>query len=571
MLPLSVLTLCLVPLALASPLPPAPGLAPLSVEGNVVGDAYIVVLKNEAVHGLAALEAHLGQVREWDNVDPIGKIENLSDGTVDILGGIKHVYQPTSSGGHGYYGYSGAFTPSTLAKIRAHPAVAYVEHDQYISVSDPTTFDGSFPAPEEVITSTSLPPRTNVSDASVLTQSSAPWGLARISHRPALSLSTFTKYAYSSHALDHQGDVDVYVIDTGINIAHIEFEGRARWGKTIPSGAKNYDGNGHGSHCAGTIGSRKYGVHKGANLVAVKVLGDNGSGTLADVIAGIQGHPANTFPLHPAARWAAEDAAAKRHLALTGRNPRYKGAVGSMSLGGGKSQATDDAVNAAVDSGLPMAVAAGNDNRDACDYSPARAKKALTVVASTLGDERAYFSNWGTCTDIAGPGLNILSVWTGGNATTNVISGTSMATPHLAGLMAYMIEIYGSESFPALSPSELVDLSVLGGADEAELAALAAMETAGSSEEEEQVGVYSSVYNVLPGFVKPFLPSPRLVASAAGFTAPAPKKPSAPPALSPAQIKGLIVKLASKGMLTDVREGTPNLLAFNNATIVIKK
>jgi cerevisin len=119
-------------------------------------------------------------------------------------------------------------------------------------------------------------------------QSSAPWGLARISHRPALSLSTFTKYAYSSHALDSHGGVDVYVIDTGINIAHVEFEGRARWGKTIPRGAKDFDGNGHGSHCAGTIGSRKYGVAKGVNLVAVKVLGDNGSGTLADVIAGIQ-------------------------------------------------------------------------------------------------------------------------------------------------------------------------------------------------------------------------------------------------------------------------------------------
>lgn len=254
-------------------------------------------------------------------------------------------------------------------------------------------------------------------------QSSAPWGLARISHRPALSLSTFTKYAYSSHALDSHGGVDVYVIDTGINIAHVEFEGRARWGKTIPRGAKDFDGNGHGSHCAGTIGSRKYGVAKGVNLVAVKVLGDNGSGTLADVIAGIQYVPPlippNTLLTLAFSRWAAEDAAANRH---SKRRHNYKGAIGSMSLGGGKSQATDDAVNAAVSSGLPMAVAAGNDNRDACDYSPARAAKALTVVASTLGDERAYFSNWGTCTDVAGPGLNILSVWTGGNTTTNVIS-----------------------------------------------------------------------------------------------------------------------------------------------------
>lgn len=129
-------------------------------------------------------------------------------------------------------------------------------------------------------------------------------------------------------------------------------------------------------------------------------------------------------PLRVACRWAAEDAAANRHKSslLPAKRRTYKGAIGSMSLGGGKSQATDDAVNAAVRSGLPMAVAAGNDNRDACEYSPARAEKAVTVVASTLGDERAYFSNFGKCTDIAGPGLNILSVWTGGNATTNVIS-----------------------------------------------------------------------------------------------------------------------------------------------------
>lgn len=182
---------------------------------------------------------------------------------------------------------AGSFTDATLSKIRAHPAVAYVERDQYVTVSDPTTSDGSFPAPVDTEANV-LPPRTNASDSSVMMQSSAPWGLARISHRPALSLSTFTKYAYSSHALDSHGGVDVYVIDTGINIAHVEFEGRARWGKTIPRGAKDFDGNGHGSHCAGTIGSRKYGVAKGVNLVAVKVLGDNGSGTLADVIAGIQ-------------------------------------------------------------------------------------------------------------------------------------------------------------------------------------------------------------------------------------------------------------------------------------------
>ncbi|KAJ9117621.1 hypothetical protein QFC22_004471 [Naganishia vaughanmartiniae] len=146
------------------------------------------------------------------------------------------------------------------------------------------------------------------------------------------------------------------------------------------------------------------------------------------------------------------------------------------------------------------------------------------------------------------------------------MAGTSMATPHLAGLMAYLLEIYGSESFPSLDTDALAELSALGGADASEIAAQIA---ATSSAQEAERTVYSGVYNALPGFVKPFLPSPRLV-SAFTNVAPTPKKPSVP-ALTPAQIKGLVVKLASKGVLTDVKEGTPNLLAFNNATVVVKK
>lgn len=138
-----------------------------------------------------------------------------------------------------------------------------------------------------------------------------------------------------------------------------------------------------------------------------------------------------------------------------------------------------------------------------------------------------------------------------------------MATPHLAGLMAYLLEIYGSESFPSLDSDALAELSVLGGADASEIAAI---ESVSFAQGEERT-VYSGVYSALPEFVKSFLPSPRLISA---FTAPAPKKPSVP-ALTPAQIKGLVVKLASKGILTDVKEGTPNLLAFNNATVVVKK
>ena len=171
-------------------------------------------------------------------------------------------------------------------------------------------------------------------------------GLARISHRDRLRLSTFTKYEYDPTAGE---GVDVYVIDTGINVNHVEFGGRASWGKTIPQNDVDEDGNGHGTHCAGTIASAKYGIAKSAHVIAVKVLGSNGSGTMSDVVDGV------VFA-STAAKAKAE--AAKKEYAATGKTS-HKGSVANMSLGGGKSRALDDTVNAAVDEGLHFAVAAG--------------------------------------------------------------------------------------------------------------------------------------------------------------------------------------------------------------------
>lgn len=170
-----------------------------------------------------------------------------------------------------------------------------------------------------------------------------------MSHRQRLRLGTFTKYIY-----DPEGGkgVDVYVIDTGINVDHVEFEGRASWGKTIPQNDVDEDGNGHGTHCAGTIASRAYGVAKAAHVIAVKVLGSNGSGSMSDVVAGV------VFA-SDAAKAKAE--AAKQEYAATGKTS-HKGSVANMSLGGGKSRALDDTVNAAVDEGLHFAVAAGKFN-----------------------------------------------------------------------------------------------------------------------------------------------------------------------------------------------------------------
>ena len=354
-------------------------------------------------------------------------------------------------------------------------------------------------------------------------------GLARISHRPRLTFGTFTKYEY--HADAGKG-VDVYVIDTGIHINHNEFEGRASWGKTVPRNDVDEDNNGHGTHCAGTIASRKYGVAKAANVIAVKVLGSNGSGSMSDVIEGVM------FAARSAAKKAA---AAAAELKATGRT-NHKGSVANMSLGGGKSKALDDAVDGAVDVGLHFAVAAGNDNRDACSYSPAGAEKAVTVGASTLGDERAYFSNFGPCVDVFAPGLNILSTWIGAEDARNTISGTSMASPHTAGLLAYLLSIHPSATFDPSIHSLIPPL--------------------GLNTQRPFTGsftrLYDTVYNVMPSWVSGFVPPPRLIEA---VTAPTEFKP-----LSPADLKSALIGLASKGMLTQIPNDTVNLLAFNNFT-----
>jgi cerevisin len=285
------------------------------------------------------------------------------------------------------------------------------------------------------------------------TEKSSPWGLARVSHRDALTFATFNKYLY---AADGGEGVDAYVIDTGTNVEHVDFEGRAKWGKTIPAGDADIDGNGHGTHCSGTIAGKKYGVAKKANVYAVKVLRSNGSGTMADVVAGVE--------------WAAKSHIEAVKDAKAGKRKGFKGSVANMSLGGGKTQALDDTVNAAVTVGIHFAVAAGNDNANACNYSPAAAEKAVTVGASALDDSRAYFSNYGKCTDIFAPGLSILSTWIGSKYATNTISGTSMASPHIAGLLAYYLSLQPAadseyalaEITPAKLKANLIKIATVG-------------------------------------------------------------------------------------------------------------
>ncbi|GLB37826.1 putative peptidase S8 family protein [Lyophyllum shimeji] len=464
-------------------------LAPLVVSDHPHGtlnNSYIVVLKHDLPQSLKA--NHFNFLQMAHSEDPLS-----SDS------GIQQVYDS-----HIILGYAGRFSDGVVQRLRTMPEVAYIEQDQIVRTMEPTE---------------------------TTTQRGAPWGLARISHRKRLTFGTFNKYVYHE---DGGEGVDVYVVDTGINIKHKEFGGRAFWGKTIPPNDVDEDGNGHGTHCAGTIASSKYGVAKKANVIAVKVLGSNGSGSMSDVVGGVV--------------WAASQAKAKADAAAeefrtTGKS-KHRGSVANMSLGGGKSKVLDDAVNRAVDSGLHFAVAAGNDNRDACQYSPAAAEKAVTVGASTLGDERAYFSNHGKCVDVFGPGLNILSTYIGGPMATATLSGTSMASPHTAGLLAYLLSIYPSEQFDPVFDKEDNLLSLL---------------------RPQQPFIASSVYAVahaaLPRWISSFLPPPALADSV--LVAPIPEHPK----LTPLQLKKILVgKLATHGALSDLPPETPNLLIFNNAT-----
>lgn len=260
-----------------------------------------------------------------------------------------------------------------------------------------------------------------------VSQSGAPWGLSRISSQSRGG----TTYTYDSTA---GAGTCAYVIDTGIYTSHPEFEGRATFLANYAGDGSNTDGNGHGTHCAGTIGSKSYGVAKKTQLYAVKVLGADGSGTNSGVIAGIN--------------FVANDV-------KTRSCP--KGAVANMSLGGSRSTAVNSAAANAVTAGVFMAVAAGNDGRDAANSSPASEPTVFTVGATDSSDRIASFSNYGSVVDILAPGVSILSTWIGGR--TNTISGTSMATPHVAGLGAYLLSLEGARSPAALS-SRIQSLSL---------------------------------------------------------------------------------------------------------------
>jgi subtilisin family serine protease len=241
-------------------------------------------------------------------------------------------------------------------------------------------------------------------------QSSPTWGLDRIDQR---NLPLDASYSFSSIG----NGVTAYIIDTGIRTAHTEFGGRAFVGFDA-FGGNGQDCNGHGTHVAGTVGGTNYGVAKNTRLIAIRVLDCNGSGTTSGVIAGID--------------WVTKN--------------RILPAVANLSLGGGTSTALDTALQNMIFSGVATAVAAGNSGADACKYSPARVPAAMTIGASNSSDAKASWSNYGKCVDWFAPGVSITSAWYSSNSATNTISGTSMATPHVAGAAALYLETHPTDT-----------------------------------------------------------------------------------------------------------------------------
>jgi subtilisin family serine protease len=251
------------------------------------------------------------------------------------------------------------------------------------------------------------------------TQTPTPsWGLDRTDQRALPLSNSFTASAYGA-------GVDVYVVDTGVSTTHTDFSGRLRSGfSAINDGRGSNDCNGHGTHVAGTAAGTTYGVAKAASIIPVRVLDCAGSGSNTGVIAGLDWIIAN-------------------HSAGVA-------AVANMSLGGGASLALDTAVQNAINDGVVMAVAAGNSNANACNYSPARAANAITVGATDRTDVRASYSNFGSCLDIFAPGTSITSAWINSSTAINTISGTSMASPHVAGVAAALLS-----ANPTLSPADI--------------------------------------------------------------------------------------------------------------------
>ncbi|MFI6760960.1 S8 family peptidase [Micromonospora sp. NPDC050417] len=352
--------------AFASPVAAAPAEGQILRAGGAtaVAGSYVVVFK----------DASVAQSTVTDNAKSLAKRHG---------GSVARTYQ------HALRGFEVRLSESAAKRLAADPSVKYVQQNHTVHMAATQT-----PTPS--------------------------WGLDRIDQR---NLPLNNSYTYPNNG----AGVRAYIIDTGIRFAHSDFGGRAVTGFDAVDGGSADDGNGHGTHVAGTVGGTAYGVAKGVTLVGVRVLDNGGSGSYAGVIAGID--------------W------------VTGDHDPGERAVANMSLGGPFDQGVNDAVTRSIADGVVYGIAAGNEySSNACNVSPASTPNAITVGATESNDARATYSNIGTCLDIFAPGSGITSAWYTSNTATNTISGTSMATPHVVGAAALVLS-----ASPTYTPQQVRD------------------------------------------------------------------------------------------------------------------
>ncbi|KAJ9084768.1 proteinase B [Entomophthora muscae] len=334
----------------------------------LVYSAHIVTLKSSVTTDLVDL--HL------NNVHALFPNETRT-GTVNE---IKQVYDTVLNG------YSVDVSAEILEKIKELPEVEAVEEDQPCS-------------PFAI-------------------QKGAPWGISRITSRARLEPNRFD-YEYKYDPYGGKG-VDVYVIDSGVNVKHEDFEGRASMGVSFVPGVPEFSYFGHGTHVAGIVASKTYGVAKKAHIISVKIADEYSTGFNSLVIAGIN--------------WSLKN------------RKQSRGCVINISYGSKRSEALNRAARDATNAGCIVVASAGNSNINACNVSPASEAKVITVGATNILDTRHELSNWGSCVDMFAPGANILSTWTTGNTSSFFLSGSSMAAPHVSGMVANIMSKTGKSS-----------------------------------------------------------------------------------------------------------------------------
>ncbi|MFF3286905.1 S8 family serine peptidase [Streptomyces sp. NPDC003023] len=337
-----------------------PGFSRVVLSDAPVPAGYVVVLKDQQLSHHAA-RVHVAELTQMHG------------------GSVRHVYSSALRG------YAARMSPAEAERVAADPRVARVEQDSVIRES------GSQPNPPS-------------------------WGLDRVDQR---SLPLNSSYSYPGTA----GNVTAYVLDGGIRTSHSQFGGRASVGfDAVGDGYNGQDCKGHGTHVAGTLGGKDYGIAKEVKLVSVRVLDCNGTGSKSQILAGVD--------------WITAHA--------------VKPAVVNMSINGPASSTEDAAIRNSIAGGITYVASSGNDGTDACKNSPGRISEVLVVNNATSRDARSSSSNYGRCTDLFAPGASIKSAWKTSDTATNTISGTSMASPHVAGAAALYLSAH-----PAAAPAEV--------------------------------------------------------------------------------------------------------------------